>query len=50
MNLAVSLAQRGGDILLLDGDLRMPRIARALEIDWPYGLSNILTGTHRPSR
>ncbi|MGH8629289.1 MAG: polysaccharide biosynthesis tyrosine autokinase, partial [Burkholderiales bacterium] len=46
LNLAISLAQRGGDILLLDGDLRMPRIARALRIDWPYGLSNILTGTH----
>ena len=46
LNLAISLAQRGGDILLLDGDLRMPRIARALEMDWPYGLSNILTGTH----
>ncbi len=45
LNLAVSLAQRGGDVLLLDGDLRMPRIARALEMDWPYGLSNILTGT-----
>lgn len=46
LNLAVSLAQRGGDILLLDGDLRMPRIARALQMDWPYGLSNILTGSY----
>ncbi len=46
LNLAVSLAQWGGDILLLDGDLRRPRIAKALQLDWPYGLSNILTGTH----
>lgn len=50
LNLAVSLAQRGGDVLLLDGDLRMPRVAHAFRMDWSLGLSNILTGACVPEQ
>ena len=47
INLAASLAQRGGRVLLLDADLRRPGVARALSLDGKKGLSTVLTGGHQ---
>jgi polysaccharide biosynthesis transport protein len=43
-NLAMSLAQRGGKVLLIDADLRKPGISRALSLEGKKGLSSVLTG------
>lgn len=44
LNLAVVLAQLGRKVLLVDGDLRRPRLHRALGLDNSSGLSNYLSG------
>lgn len=45
VNLAMSLAQKGHKILLVDGDMRNPSIAKILQLDRNQeGLSEILTG------
>ena len=46
MNLAMALAQRGGRVLIIDGDLRKPGVARHLGLDNGVGLSSLLTGAH----
>ncbi len=48
LNLALALAQRGGRVLVLDGDLRKPGIARALGVSLVEnkGLSGVLTGAY----
>ncbi len=46
LNLAQSLAQRGGKVLILDSDLRKPGIAEVLGLREMKGLSGILTGAH----
>ncbi|HUZ47783.1 MAG TPA: polysaccharide biosynthesis tyrosine autokinase [Terriglobia bacterium] len=46
VNLALALAQRGGRVLLMDGDLRKPEIANTLGLTGTKGLSGILTGAH----
>lgn len=43
-NLAVVLAQTGKRVLLIDADLRKPRINRVFHIDREPGLSNLLIG------
>jgi protein-tyrosine kinase len=43
-NLAVSLAQMGGRTLIVDADLRGPRLHRLLQVDNRTGLSSVLTG------
>ena len=43
-NLAVSIAQSGKKVLLLDADLRHPRIHKILDIDSTIGLSNVIIG------
>lgn len=43
-NLAVSLAQMGGRTLVIDADLRGPRLHRLLHVDNRTGLSSVLTG------
>jgi polysaccharide biosynthesis transport protein len=43
-NLAVSLAQFGRSVLLVDSDLRRPRLHRVLELDNDTGLSTLVEG------
>ena len=45
-NLAMSFAQRGGPILIVDADLRRPSVARTLGVPNEKGLSSYLTGAH----
>jgi polysaccharide biosynthesis transport protein len=44
VNLAMTMAQQQGEVLLVDCDLRKPGIARALNLDSKKGLSTVLTG------
>lgn len=44
VNLALSLARAGVRTLLVDGDLRRPRIARALGLDESVGVTTVLLG------
>ena len=57
-NLGVALAQAGRKVLLVDGDLRRPRVAQMLGLDGAVGLTNVLVGnatideaiqTHEPT-
>jgi capsular exopolysaccharide synthesis family protein len=43
-NLAITLAKHKGPVLLVDADLRRPRIAKALGLDNRIGLTNYLIG------
>jgi capsular exopolysaccharide synthesis family protein len=45
-NLAMSFAQRGGAVLMVDADLRRPCIAKNIGIPNEKGLSSFLTGAH----
>ncbi len=44
INLAMALAQAGKKVLVVDADLRKPRLARVLGISQEPGLSNVLAG------
>ena len=44
LNLAISLAQAGVSTLLIEGDLRRPRAARALGLDSAIGVTSVLVG------
>lgn len=46
LNLALTLAQRGGRVALIDGDLRKPGVAALLGLANGKGLSSVLTGAH----
>jgi len=46
LNLALTLAQKGGRVLLVDSDMRRPTVARTLGIPNKRGLSGILTGAY----
>jgi capsular exopolysaccharide synthesis family protein len=46
LNLALTMAQKGGRVLLMDGDMRRPGVARALKLSIAKGLSGILTGAY----
>ncbi len=43
-NLAASIAQSGKSVLLIDTDLRKPRIHKALGIPWAEGVSSYVVG------
>lgn len=43
VNLAVSLAQTGANVLLIDADMRRPRLHSIFEMDNSHGLSTILS-------
>lgn len=43
INLAYSLAEGGKRVLLIDADMRLPSVAKKMEIQQAPGLSNILT-------
>jgi capsular exopolysaccharide synthesis family protein len=47
INAAIVLAQKGARVLLIDGDLRRPGVAKSLAMSSPVGLSNVLSGTAR---
>jgi capsular exopolysaccharide synthesis family protein len=44
VNLAVAMATAGGRILLVDGDLRNPSVARRMDLDGSVGLTTVLLG------
>src|SRR5712691_5761510 len=44
INLAISLAQLGQRVLLIDGDMRRPSVRKAFDIDNSLGLVSYLTG------
>lgn len=46
LNLALTLAQRGSRVLVVDGDLRKPGIASHFGFSSERGLSGLLTGAH----
>ena len=45
-NLAISFAQRGGPVLIVDADLRRPSVAKTMGLSNEKGLSSFLTGAH----
>lgn len=45
INLGITLAQAGGRILLVDSDMRRPRLHKSFAIDNGVGLSSIIAGT-----
>jgi Mrp family chromosome partitioning ATPase len=47
-NLAVAAALAGRRVILLEGDLRRPRIAEYLGLQNERGLATVVTGTHKP--
>ena len=44
LNLGITFAQMQGKVLIIDGDLRKPRLHRYLEIEKNNGLSDVLAG------
>jgi capsular exopolysaccharide synthesis family protein len=46
-NLAITMAQLGKKVLLVEGDLRKPRIYSLFGLDREPGLSDLLLGTHK---
>lgn len=43
-NLAIAMAQEGKRVVLLDGDLRHPTVAKIFDVDRSVGLTNVLAG------
>ena len=43
-NLAISLAETGASVALIDGDLRLPKVAEYLAIEGGVGLTDVLIG------
>ncbi len=44
VNLAASLAERSGRVLLIDGDVQAPQLQEVLDVSAPYGLEQVLLG------
>jgi polysaccharide biosynthesis transport protein len=49
-NLAIGFAQAGQRVLLIDADMRRPRVHEILTISQEPGLSNLMVGTAKASR
>ena len=49
LNLAITTAQTGAKVLIVDADLRRPRIHRYLDLHLRGGLSNVLSGMEVPN-
>ena len=49
VSVAVAFAQTGGNVLLIDGDLRNPSLQQVFELPNVAGLTNYLTGDMKPS-
>jgi capsular exopolysaccharide synthesis family protein len=47
-NLALALAEIGRRVLLIDGDLRQPRLHQVFNVSNAWGLSDLLAGTKPP--
>ena len=47
VNLAITMAQAGNRVLLVEGDLRVPKLPRIFGIDRSPGLSEVILGSHR---
>lgn len=45
-NIALTLALNGSRVVLIEADLRMPRVSAYLELDNAAGLTNVLAGQH----
>jgi capsular exopolysaccharide synthesis family protein len=45
-SLAISIAQSGRKVLIMDCDLRRPRVHRIFNVDPAVGVSNVLSGEH----
>ena len=50
INLAYTMAQNGKRVLLIDCDMRLPTVAKKLEIEKAPGLSNLLVGVDEISK
>ena len=48
-NLAITLAQLGGSTLLIDADLRAPRLHKVFSLPGATGLSGVLNGRQQPN-
>jgi len=48
-NLAIALAQAGNRVLLIDGDMRKPRLHDIFDVANTAGLSDVLTGKSTPA-
>ncbi len=48
VNLAMAMADTGSKVLLIDGDLRNPSVAKTMGIEGSSGLTTILLGRARP--
>ena len=46
VNLAITMAQGGNRVLLIEGDLRKPMISRMFGMDYVPGLSDVLLGSY----
>jgi capsular exopolysaccharide synthesis family protein len=48
INLALAMADAGSRVLLIDGDLRNPSVARTMGLDGSFGLTTLLLGQADP--
>lgn len=48
INLAIAMADAGSRVLLIDGDLRNPSVAKAMGLDGSFGLTTLLLGMAEP--
>ncbi|MCK4418853.1 CpsD/CapB family tyrosine-protein kinase, partial [Candidatus Aerophobetes bacterium] len=50
INLAITLASAGEKVLLVDGDLRFPKIYKVFKLDASPGLTDLFIGDKTPNR